>query len=158
MNRKINKIGKNSGFTLVELILVAGIMSVTIVGLLNLFIFTSTGAELAGSKTRAIAEAQTVLEEIHAYNFDDIVTDYASGGAVGDDFDLTYLPGKGTIYIDSSNVDLLEVHVTICWRDKTGRILGEDTDLDGVLDAGEDVNGNNEIDSIVRLSTMVARR
>ncbi|MBI5554451.1 MAG: prepilin-type N-terminal cleavage/methylation domain-containing protein [Elusimicrobia bacterium] len=45
---------------------------------------------------------------------------------------------------------LLEVVITVCWRAKDGRIIGEDTNLNGVLDAGEDMNANSELDSPVK--------
>lgn len=40
----------------------------------------------------------------------------------------------------NSNTDLIDVYVTVSWREGrgTGRVIGEDANLNGVLDSGED--------------------
>ncbi len=43
------------------------------------------------------------------------------------------------------------VTVTFCWRQSNGRLMGEDSNLNGALNTGEDVNGNGTIDSPVQL-------
>ncbi|MCA9407413.1 MAG: prepilin-type N-terminal cleavage/methylation domain-containing protein [Candidatus Omnitrophica bacterium] len=148
----------NDGFTLVELLIVAGIMSVVLTGMIKLFIYTNIQAELAGNKTMAVNEAQMKLEEIRNHTYAQIVADYGSGGTPGNTFNLNQLNGMGVIYVDSTNTELLEVDIKVCWQDKYNRIIGEDLDLDGVLDVGEDNNSNGQIDSIVSLSSMITRR
>lgn len=143
---------------LAELVVLLGILAVCVTSVLQLFIHTNTLAEMAGNKTAAISEAQTKIEQIRTAAYDDITSLYASGGTPGNIFDTTLLPGKGVIYIDSTNPELLEVEVVVCWEDKYDRVIGEDTDLDGVLDAGEDTNGNGQIDSPIRLMTYYTRR
>ena len=149
-----------SGFTLVELIVVVGILSVVIPGLMKLFIDTSQLGTMAGNKTLAISEAQNKLESIRNLAFDNIMTTY--GAVSGTPFDLTQLNGKGIVYAKNttapSNVDLLLVEVVICWQDKYGRKIGEDVNLDGILDAGEDLNGDTKISSLAKLTTRIARR
>lgn len=154
----MNRLKSNNGFTLAELVVVVGILSVVITGLLQLFIYTSVQAEISGNSTLAISEAQDKMEEIRNHNYDTIVADYASSGTPGNTFDLSLLTGKGVVYIDSSNAELLVVEVVVCWKNKYNRILGEDLDLDGVLDAGEDTNGDLEISSPVKLISMITRR
>ncbi len=73
-------------------------------------------------------------------------------------FNLSQVTGQGAIYINTSNPDLLEVEVVISWQDKYGRIIGEDTDLDGTLDTGEDQDSNNRLSSPVTLTTLIAER
>jgi len=147
-----------NGFTLVELMMVVGILTYVILALVQLFIYTSTSAQLGGNKTLALSEVQNKIEEIRNYEFDDVATDYASSGTPGNKFDLIKLTGKGVITLDSSVANLLTIEIVACWQDKYGRIIGEDTDLDGVLDTGEDANGNNKIDSPVTLITMRSKR
>jgi hypothetical protein len=72
--------------------------------------------------------------------------------------------GRCWIYIDYDydndgvgETDLLELTVSVCWKQK-GRVIGEDKDLDGVLDSGEDANGNGMIDSSVELKTRWTNR
>jgi prepilin-type N-terminal cleavage/methylation domain-containing protein len=148
------------GFTLVELLLATIILSVVLVGLLQLFIRCSVLTELSNNVTAAMSEAQGKMEEIRNYDFDSIATDYVAGGALNP-FDLTQLTGKGVIYIDSSNADLLEIEIVISWQNKYSRIVGEDLDLDGVLDTSpttEDVNGDSKLSSIATLVSNIAER
>ncbi len=151
---------KQQGFTLVEVLMAAAILAVIIVGMIQIFIYSSTAAALAGSKTLAMNAAQDKLEEIRNYPFDWIVDDYAPDGDIGNNFIPQGLNGKGVIYINANNPNLLVVRVVVCWEDKYGRIIGEDLNLNGVLDEGEDVPGGitGEIDSIVSLVTKVARQ
>ena len=154
-----------SGFTLMELMVVVWILSVTIIGMVQLFIYTSVQAEMAGRKTLAISEAQSKLEEIRNHTYASITTDYISGGTPGNTFTPVFFTGRGAVYIDSAgsfitgtNAELLGVKVTVSWRDKYNRIVGEDTNLNGVLDGGEDRNGNGQLDSPVTLMGMITRR
>jgi len=146
-----------AGFTLVELLLATIIMSVVLVGLIQVFIQCSVLAEMARNKTIALSEAQGKIEEIRNYDYDAIATDYVLNGGLNP-FDLSQLTGKGVIYIDSTNTELLEVEVVISWEDKYDRIIGEDLDLDGVVDTGEDINSNSQLDSIATLTTYIAKR
>ncbi|MDP8264832.1 MAG: type II secretion system protein [Candidatus Aceula lacicola] len=147
-----------NAFTLAELLVVTVILGVAIVGMVNLFIYTSVAATLAGNKTLAVAAAQSKMEEIRNHDYSLIATDYASGGTPGDTFFLSQVNGTGVIYIDSSNAQLLEIKVVVSWEDKYDRIIGEDIDLDGILDTGEDSNLNGELDSIVNLVMLFAQK
>jgi type II secretory pathway pseudopilin PulG len=156
MEQKMMK--SKQGFTLVELLIVIAILIFIVTGLIQMFIYGSVLADLASNKTMAVTDASNKLEEIRNYDFDDIVVDYASGGTPGDTFDLAQLTGKGKIYIDSTNPELLTVMVVVAWENKYSRKSGEDLDFDGVLDAGEDVDGDGELSSPVELVTMVTER
>ncbi len=158
MNMTDKRLIKNSGFTLVELMIVAGILAVVFTGMLNLFIFTSVQAEMAGNKTLAISAAQDKLEEIRDHDYDDIVIDYAGGGTPGNTFNTVGLTGKGAVYVNSSNTELLVIKVVVSWRNKYNRLIGEDADLDGVLDVGEDLDSNGELSSPITLISMITRR
>jgi prepilin-type N-terminal cleavage/methylation domain-containing protein len=151
MRRELN----NRGFTLVELLIVVGILAVVVLGLLQLFIYTSVQAQMAGNKTLAVAAATNKIEEIRNHTYTSIAADYASGGTPGNKFTPANITGKGIIYIGSSNPDLLTIEVDVSWRNKYGRVIGEDLDLDGVKDTGEDVNGNNKLDSPVKLISAI---
>ena len=146
------------GFTLAELLLAVIILGFVLGGLLQVFIRCSVLAELAYNKTVAMSEAQGKMEEIRSYDYGSIAADYASGGSQGNTFSLSQLTGTGVIYIDSSNADLLEVEIVVSWQNKYGRIIGEDIDLDGALDSGEDVDGNNKLSSIATLVSLIAAR
>lgn len=146
------------GFTLLELLFAVSVLVTSIAGMVRLFMYTSTAADIAGRQTIAVSEAQTKLEEIRNTNYDLVTTNYGSGGTPGNTFDLSLINGKGVIYIDSSNAELLVLEVVVSWNNKYNRVVGEDQDLDGVLDAGEDANGNGKLDSSVELITYLTRR
>jgi prepilin-type N-terminal cleavage/methylation domain-containing protein len=151
---------KTKGFTLVEVLIAAAILAVIIVGMIQIFIYSSTAAALAGSKTLAVISAQNKLEEIRNHSFDEIVSHYASDGEIGPTFIPQGIDGIGVVYINADNPSLLVVRVVVCWRDKRERIIGEDLNLNGVLDEGEDLAGGieGEIDSIVSITTRIAKR
>lgn len=106
----------------------------------------------------ALINAQSKLEEMRNESFSLITTNYGSGGTPGNTFDMSPGTGKGVIYIDSSNSNLLAVTISISWRNQNGRIIGEDADLDGILDAGEDTNGDGQLNSPVTMTSLIARR
>ena len=158
---------KNSGFTLVELMLVVWILATVMTGMIQLFIYTSVQAQMAGNKTLAISEAQSKIEEIRNHSYSTIATDYASGGTPGNIFTPTMPNSKGVIYLDTTgsfspgaSSELIGIKVVVSWRDKYNRIVGEDKDLDGVFDAGEDLSGGvaNQLDSPASLISMITRR
>ena len=146
------------GFSLVEVICTVGILAVVLVGLLELFIYTSALAEMSGNLTVALNAAQGKMEEIRNHSFSLITTDYASGGSPGNTFDVSQPTGKGVIYVDSSNSDLLKIKIVVSWRNKKNRIIGEDINLNGSLDAGEDLDGNGQLDSLASIESLIAKK
>lgn len=151
------KLTNHSGFTLVEVMLVTGIMVFVLVSMLSLFIHTTVLAEMSGNKTLAVAAAQTKIEEIRQYGYDNIAVDYALGGDPGNTFVPAGPEGIGLVTIGGT-AELRSIDVRVFWKDRYDRIVGEDLDLDGILDPGEDKNGNGELDSPVHLRTLLTRR
>ena len=156
--RSIRCAKKNKGFSLIELLVGVAILSISLGGLLGLFIYCSKLVDLSGNMTKALRGAQGKLEEIRNHTYSLITTDYAAGGTPGNKFDVTQLNGKGAVYIDSTNANLLKVKVVVSWRNENNWIIGEDLSLNGVLDAGEDKDGNGELDSPVSLVSLIAQR
>ena len=137
-----------SGFTLVEVLVASVILAISLGGIIALFFYCFSLNERSREYTIAIAEAQDQLEELRA-------AEAVSEGA----FDLNQLTGKGVIYVDDSNRELIQIKIVICWQsNRDGRNIGEDDNLNGILDAGEDLNGNLELDSPVMFTTLLARR
>lgn len=98
--------------------------------------------------------AQEKLEEIRNHNFHKIYLDYddTTFGVAGIE------EAEGRVDVDNTNPDLLEITVTVCWKQVGGRVIGEDLNLDGDLDTGEDSNGNGQLDSPVQIITLMAKR
>ncbi len=145
------------GVSLVEILICAGILVMVLAGMFRLFIYSTELNDMSRNVTIATSEAQGKMEEIRNHDFNLITTDFVSGGTPGDKFSLSQINGMGVITIDDSNTKLLKIKIVVCWENQNGRMIGEDTDLDGVLDAGEDANSNSEIDSIVTIESYVAR-
>ena len=75
-------------------------------------------------------------------------------------YDLTFNPmhSNDVWYSAPGGYSLLEIVITISWRTRDGRIFGEDTNLNGALDAGEDKNSNGRYDSPVQLRLLLSDR
>jgi prepilin-type N-terminal cleavage/methylation domain-containing protein len=155
MTIKSDRKRKQQGFTLIELLVVVGILAVVILGLIQTFLLGSVLADLSNRKTIAVGEARDKLEEILNHTFASIATDYGAGGTPGNTFATSQITGRGVVTVTAVTASLLQVDVVVCFRYRDGRIFGEDLDLDGTLDAGEDVNGNGVIDSDIRVSTYI---
>lgn len=136
---------------------ITGVLAIVILGLVQTFLTCSLLADLASRKTISLEQAQDKLEEILNSNFDTIVTDYASGATPGDQFNLTTISGKGVITASTYATNVVSVDVVVCFQLRNGRIIGEDKNLNGTLDAGEDANGNGAMDSPVKLSTYIRK-
>lgn len=147
---------KNSrGFTLLELMIGAAVLITALAGLIAAFSGCFTLNETARNTTIAINGAQDRIEWIRNITFDQI------SNQDGTNFEINGLSdgdSEGIVEVDSSNPDLYRITVTISWRQKGGRIFGEDANLNGVFEAGEDVNENGRLDSPVQLVTLITRR
>lgn len=150
-----------------ELIIAAAVLVIALVALLATYTGCFRLNETAKNLTIAMNIAQEKMEEIRNHTFASIVVDYGSGGNPGDTFSPSPLDGSGRIDIiadgsDPQGVtssDLLQVTITISWRQRGGRVIGEDADLDGLWEqASEDANGNGQYDSPAQVVTLISRR
>lgn len=160
------KRGHLKGFMLIELMIVIVILIVVLIGYLQLFIYCLGLTETTGNSSIAISKAQGKMEEIRNSDFDDIWDEY--GEYPENTFilspDLDGIDGMGVIYIEGVDdpnpeiADLLEVEIFVSWEEKGNRIIGEDSNKNGIIDDGEDLNENNKLDSPVSLVTLIAER
>jgi prepilin-type N-terminal cleavage/methylation domain-containing protein len=145
---------KKRGFSLIEVLLAVAIMVIALCGILALY--TSSIVLTTTSKNVAIATsaAQGLMEQARTDSFNRIITDYN-----GLKFTVNDIPNSmGVVYVDNTNPELLKVTISVCWKQGT-RVIGEDQNLNGNLDPGEDQPPyNNIIDSPVELVTMIANR
>lgn len=149
---------KNKAVSMIELVVVIGVAAVFSSIMLKWFIVMDETSQVSMGQLTAIREADTILEDMKVLSNADVVANYSSGGNPGNLILLTLLDGQAQVEIDSSNFDLLEVNIYLHWRDKNGRVYGEDLDFDGVLDAGEDFNSNGFLDSSYSMSALLAQR
>ena len=139
-----------TGFTLVEALVASVILIISLGGMLSLFFYCFSLNERSREYTMAIAEAQNQLEELRAARA-------LNGGTFN--FNLSLLSGTGVIYVDDSNPELIRIKLVVSWQsNRYARNIGEDQNLNGILDAGEDLNHNSELDSPIMFTTFLARR
>jgi hypothetical protein len=113
----------NKASSLVEVMVAVGIMVLVFSGLLQVFLTSSLLMEMSGNITAAVSEAQSKIDEIRGHDFDDITTDYGSGGTPGDSFTPILISGTGEIDVTTAGTGLLEVEVIINWTEKSGRSM-----------------------------------
>lgn len=147
------KLGSKKAFALPEVLLAAIIASFVLCGILLTYIACMDMIKSSKNVSIASAAGQGLIEEIRNAAFPLIVDNYD-----GLTFIVNNIPSsRGRVYIDDTNPEFLLVTVSICWK-QGNKIIGEDINLNGALDAGEDANGNGIIDSTVKLVTQVANR
>lgn len=146
----------NYGFTLLELMIAVTVLIVALAGLLAVFAHLMSLNENSRKFTLAVAACQDKLEEIHNANFSTLYTTY--NGASFNPNGFTAGEAKGAISINNSNPNLLQVCVSVSWRTRSNRVIGEDKNLNGMLDAGEDMPINNRLDSPAELITLMCQR
>ncbi|MBF0478668.1 MAG: prepilin-type N-terminal cleavage/methylation domain-containing protein [Candidatus Omnitrophica bacterium] len=152
MGKKIN----NSGMSLVELMVACGILAVFFLGVIIVFIKCIQMTELARNSSLAMSLAKTRMEQIRLHNnipFNQVLLTY--DGII---FPTPGLNGKGVSYVDAdiTNPKLLTVTVEVSWREKSGLIVGEDKNLDGQFEVGEDtLVVNTRLDSPAEITGII---
>lgn len=140
----------NKGLTLPETLIAAVILVMAFVGILGAFVRCLELMEMARNTSNATLSAKSKMEQIlNTPVFADL-----------DDYNaISFTPagfnGKGISYVTDVNVRFKTIVVAVCWRQKNGRVIGEDKNLNGTLDAGEDLDGDGKIGSIVQLTSNV---
>ncbi len=151
--------GRSSGFTLLEIVITAGTTLIAILGSIQLFTYCMWQSENVTNINAAMHDVEAKVEEIRATPFTDIITKFGpSGGLAYRTFTPTYMAGLGVIYLTPVKADLLQVEVAVSWQERGKYVVGEDRNLNGVLDGDEDLDGNGRISSPASLVTLVARR
>lgn len=144
---------KNIGMTLVEVITAAAIFAFCLAGLLLTYMNLFTMTDLTRDLTLATNAMQARMEEIKHFPFSGLAaldnTTFAVEG-----FNLT--DAIGVVQVSNTTyTDLKQVRLVICFRSRN-RLIGEDTNLNGELNAGEDTDGNDRLDSPSELVTTIA--
>ena len=147
------KYSQNSAFTLAEVLLALAILSVALCGILATYVACLDSISTSKNVNLATTASQSLIEQIRATPFTQILNTWDNLT-----FSVNNMPtNKGIIYIDNTNAELFIVTISVSWR-QGNKIIGEDTNLNAVLNAGEDKNGNNMLDSTVELTTRIANR
>lgn len=147
---------RNKGFTLLELMVTAAVLVIAITGLLALFTGLSSLNENSKNISLAMTACQDKMEEIRDSDFSTLYTIY--NGANFNPAGFPAADAKGNVSIINTNPDLLEICISVSWRERSNRIIGEDVNLNGSFDAGEDSNGDNRLSSPAEIVTLIGER
>jgi len=141
-------------FTLLELALAIAIFVIAACGILSLFISSATIAESAGNVTRAINVAREELENnVKQANFATLTNYSLLPPNIPNEMSLAcYVQNHPTLN------DIRQVTIVVSHRGKSQHVIGEDENLNGLLDGGEDTNGDGRLSSLCEISTFIARQ
>jgi Tfp pilus assembly protein PilV len=149
---------RRSGMSLMELIVAAMLLLPLLTVVLQNFITCMTLNANAEGTSKAIWQERALVAAIEKTPFEDIIDTYNNKK-----FPLVGLTGyvvTYAAYVSQADTDLVVVYISATWKDRGGRYNGEDVNLNGQLDAGEDkvFNGqpaNGRLDSNVGFSTFI---
>lgn len=166
-NKKLSKIKSQSAFSFVELMFSLMMLIIILVGLMYTYVVCFKLNNSSRELTLVNNALQAQLEFIKATDFTTLVTwavtPKASLPPEALNFDLSgFSANDARGYYDfecMSGYDdcLLYIRLTACWRDGNNRIIGEDVNLDGVLEVAEDTDTDGVVDSPAELVTLVSR-
>ena len=139
---------RNKGFTVVEVLIAVLILLPVFVSVMYVFIRSMELSDMARHSSEAVREVRSRITDIENTPFAQVDVNYNNST-----FTIAGIDGIGVTYVDDSVPNILEITNSFCWQESNGRLIGEDTNLNGVLDAGEDDNGNGIIDSPVMIVT-----
>lgn len=160
-----------AGFTLIEVMITAAILAFCICGLLLTYINLFLLADISRDLTLATNAMQAKMEEMKRVAFDCLLTSSSATCPAAcnntcfsdsSTFNLEGInEGKGRIEVSSviGSGDLKRIRLVSCFRTR-GRLIGEDSNLDGDLDAGEDTlvtDPANRLDSPMEFITLIAK-
>lgn len=149
-------------FTLIELLLAFAILAFCLMGILLTYINMFVLADLARDFTLVTNAMQAQLEEIKKTPFDNLL---ALNGNTFDIAGFSSGDAKGRIEVCDNTTcpafipysDLKRVRLVVSFRSR-GRVIGEDSNLNGILNSGEDtLISNNRMDSPSEIVTLIVR-
>jgi len=157
------------GFTLLELMMASAVLIVAMAGLLGTYMLCFNIIETSKNLTLATNAIQQEIEVIRDYPFSNIanLVTASPSGFKGATFTVPgFAAGSaiGSVSVNDSNPDLLKITVSVSWRQKSGRIIGEDNGrgggiaLNGRSDGSEDLDGDGSLDSPAEITILMANR
>jgi hypothetical protein len=139
--------------TLVEVITAAAIFAFCLSGLLLTYMNLFTLNDLTRDFTRTTNGIQARMEEIKLVSFTNLAALNNTTFTI-DGFNSTSALGVVQVS-DTGYTDLKRVRLIVTFKSRN-RVIGEDTNFNGVLNSGEDANGNGRLDSPCEIVTTIA--
>jgi|TARA_B100000315_G_scaffold240601_1_gene260597 prepilin-type N-terminal cleavage/methylation domain-containing protein len=145
------------GFSMIELMIGVAILVFALTALLASYANMFLLSDVARDNSIATNAIRSKIEEVKKQSFTSLD---AYNGTI---FNLDgFSPSDAKGIIEVSNVagfiNLKEIRVVGCFVSR-GRVIGEDTNLNGILDVGtgEDVNNNSRLDSPAEIVTLITK-
>ena len=162
---KPRALARGAGFTLVEVLVSAFIMSITLAAILGGFLGNMHLTNVATSKVAMQTQLDRFVEGLRQQPFATLTGRVRSQHRSSDDDAGFVLPTgyQGELLVEYKlvtygSVNAVEVTMDPIWREGQNRMIGEDANLNGVLNAGEDRNGNGRLDSPSQITIRIAQR
>ncbi len=167
---------QRSGLTIVEVLLSVAIIALVAGVVATVYPVLFQGVDSASFLTKAVEAARGKLEDLQREGVSSILSNHLAYDRTNSenprinvftDAEKTFFFSgvaekfSGVFYIERFHnatqllSDIIKAEVVICFR-AGRRIIGEDTNLNGVLDVGEDVNGDGKISSPIALQTVIS--
>jgi len=148
-----NKAKNRNAFSLIELMIASAILMFIMIGMLSTYIACFELNEFSRSLTLVNNGLQAKMETLRETPFDSLLsldgTNFSISG-----FSTTDAKGVIDVYYTTYS-DLIYVRLVGCWRQKSGRVIGEDKNLNGSLDSGED-DGDGVLESPAEIITLIS--
>lgn len=150
--------GPDTAMTLAELLVSFLVLILAVTGILVAYLRCMELNDMSRARTLVVKAAASEMDQVAATSFAQMKTNHHLRT-----FTVTGLPNsRGVIYVDDTDGNFLGVAVSISWKQKNGRLMGGDKDLDGQIDTGETTKSGvltfNVLDSPVLLVSKFFRR
>jgi len=147
-------------FSLVEVLVASAVLVFALTGMLAMYVSLFALSDISEKYLMANNAVQTEMEKIRLMDFSDILaldgTTFTVAGMAAEDV-------RGRIEVSdyslraSPKETLRKVRLVVCFRHKGQIIIGEDKNLNGILDPGEDISPHNgRLDSPVEAVSFIS--
>ena len=144
-------IRNNKGLSLPEIMVASVVFILATVGILYSYLKCMELQDVGRNVSIVTQAVRNKMENIKNSTFSTLSATYNNTT-----FTTAGITGRGVVYVDAvTDPNLVQVKIAFCWKQPNGRVIGEDTNLNGVLNAGEDKNANGQIDSYVQITTKI---
>jgi len=150
------------GLTLVEVLVAMAILAVVALSMFMVYPALFENVTLSSENMKAFEAAKRQMEALVTMNYTDLYNVSYNITPVANNFTPQNLPNstgvyyvKRLMYANLTDIpDLLDLEVVVSYR-VGARTIGEDQNLNWVLDSGEDIDSNGKINSTIKLSTLI---
>lgn len=120
MEKRAQKIyGRENGFTLVELLISVAILTISILSILLIYIYSMELREMSRNYAVATSAARDRMETIKQTTYLEIPSTFNNVN-----FTASGINGNGTSFVTDIDSKLVEVVIYFCWQEQRGLVIG----------------------------------